>query len=84
MKCIFNKKVSCFLHTHFEIHILLYFWFSEEKRNRSQKFAADVGLPVLSNVLLPKTRGFCLCLETLRNTLDAGFLRCSFSCSYSF
>ncbi|KAH9692814.1 putative 1-acyl-sn-glycerol-3-phosphate acyltransferase 4 [Citrus sinensis] len=45
--------------------------FTEEKRNRSQKFAADVGLPVLTNVLLPKTRGFCLCLETLRNTLDA-------------
>ncbi|XP_022768878.1 probable 1-acyl-sn-glycerol-3-phosphate acyltransferase 4 [Durio zibethinus] len=45
--------------------------FTEEKCRKSQKFAAEVGLPVLTNVLLPKTRGFCLCLETLRDSLDA-------------
>ncbi|KAB5526790.1 hypothetical protein DKX38_020637 [Salix brachista] len=45
--------------------------FSEQKCQRSQKFASEVGLPVLANVLLPKTRGFCLCLEVLQNSLDA-------------
>ncbi|XP_021284288.1 probable 1-acyl-sn-glycerol-3-phosphate acyltransferase 4 [Herrania umbratica] len=45
--------------------------FTEEKCRKSQKFAAEDGLPVLTNVLLPKTRGFCLCLETLRDSLDA-------------
>ncbi|XVF63924.1 hypothetical protein PTKIN_Ptkin09bG0125400 [Pterospermum kingtungense] len=45
--------------------------FTEEKCKKSQKFAAEVGLPVLTNVLLPKTRGFLLCLETLRDSLDA-------------
>lgn len=45
---------------------------SEEKCKRSQKFAAEVGLPALSNVLLPKTRGFSVCLEVLHNSLDAG------------
>ncbi|GLT58073.1 hypothetical protein SLA2020_309970 [Shorea laevis] len=45
--------------------------FTEEKCRRSQDFAAKAGLPVLSNVLLPKTKGFCLCLEALRHTLDA-------------
>jgi hypothetical protein len=27
---------------------------------------------VLANVLLPKTRGFGVCLEVLQNSLDAG------------
>ncbi|KAG4140301.1 hypothetical protein ERO13_D06G009500v2 [Gossypium hirsutum] len=45
--------------------------FTEEKCEKSKKFAAEVGLPVLTNVLLPKTRGFCLCLETLRGSFDA-------------
>ncbi|KAK4859403.1 hypothetical protein QYF36_004844 [Acer negundo] len=45
--------------------------FTEEKCMKSQKFATEVGLPVLDNVLLPKTRGFCVCLETLRSSLDA-------------
>ncbi|KAK8683807.1 hypothetical protein V6N13_039853 [Hibiscus sabdariffa] len=38
----------------------------EEKCVKSHEFAAKVGLPVL-----PKTRGFCLCLRTLGNSLDA-------------
>lgn len=46
---------------------------SEEKCKRCKQYAAEVGLPVLSNVLLPKTRGFCACLEVLRNSLDAGY-----------
>uniref|UniRef100_A0A0D3AQL0 1-acylglycerol-3-phosphate O-acyltransferase n=3 Tax=Brassica oleracea TaxID=3712 RepID=A0A0D3AQL0_BRAOL len=45
--------------------------FTEEKCKRSQKFAAEAGLPTLSNVLLPKTRGFSVCLDALHNSLDA-------------
>ncbi|XP_059636404.1 probable 1-acyl-sn-glycerol-3-phosphate acyltransferase 4 [Cornus florida] len=45
--------------------------FTEEKCKRSQNFAAGNGLPVLKNVLLPKTRGFCTCLEILKGSLDA-------------
>ncbi|CAK9178565.1 unnamed protein product [Ilex paraguariensis] len=45
--------------------------FTEEKCKRSQKFAVENGLPVLKNVLLPKTRGFYACLEILRGSLDA-------------
>ncbi|KAI4316782.1 hypothetical protein L6164_024727 [Bauhinia variegata] len=44
---------------------------NEQKSQNSQKFAAEVGLPVLTNVLLPKTKGFYACLETLRGSLDA-------------
>jgi hypothetical protein len=53
---------------------------SEQKCNSSKKFAAEAGLPVLTNVLLPKTKGFHTCLETLRDSLDAGL----FYNSYSF
>ncbi|XP_057468978.1 probable 1-acyl-sn-glycerol-3-phosphate acyltransferase 4 [Actinidia eriantha] len=45
--------------------------YTEQKCRRSQKFAAENGLPVLKNVLLPKTRGFYACLEILRGSLDA-------------
>ncbi|XP_043712638.1 probable 1-acyl-sn-glycerol-3-phosphate acyltransferase 5 [Telopea speciosissima] len=45
--------------------------FTEQKCIRSQEFAADYGLPILKNVLLPKTKGFYACLENLRNSLDA-------------
>ncbi|KAB5532322.1 hypothetical protein DKX38_018992 [Salix brachista] len=38
---------------------------NEQKCQRSQKFASEVGLPVLKNVVLLKTRGFCLCLEVI-------------------
>lgn len=48
--------------------------FTEQKCIRSQKYAAEKGLPVLNNVLLPKKRGFCTCLEELRSSLDAGLL----------
>ncbi|KAG7590173.1 Phospholipid/glycerol acyltransferase [Arabidopsis suecica] len=48
--------------------------FTQEKCKSSQKFAAEVGLPALSNVLLPKTRGFGVCLEVLHNSLDAGMV----------
>ncbi|MQM05666.1 hypothetical protein Taro_038483 [Colocasia esculenta] len=45
--------------------------FSEQKCIKSQQFAAEHGLPILRNVLLPKTRGFYTCLETLRCSIDA-------------
>ncbi|GMY28477.1 probable 1-acyl-sn-glycerol-3-phosphate acyltransferase 4 isoform X4 [Fagus crenata] len=45
--------------------------FTEEKCKKSKKFAAEAGLPVLKNVLLPKTRGFCACLKALQGTLNA-------------
>ncbi|CAA6667470.1 unnamed protein product [Spirodela intermedia] len=46
-------------------------WLAEQKCISSQKFAAENGLPILKNVLLPKTRGFYACFETLRSSLDA-------------
>lgn len=45
--------------------------FTEQKCKRNQELAAKNGLPVLKNVLLPKTKGFYTCLEILRGSLDA-------------
>ncbi|KAL5053906.1 hypothetical protein RYX36_034588 [Vicia faba] len=45
--------------------------FTEQKCLRSQKYAAEQGLPILKNVLLPKTKGFCTCLQELRGSLIA-------------
>lgn len=45
--------------------------FTNEKCRKSQKFANENGLPVLKNLLLPKTRGLHTCLEVLRGSLDA-------------
>ncbi|KAL2318669.1 hypothetical protein Fmac_032545 [Flemingia macrophylla] len=45
--------------------------YTDQKSKNSQKFAAEAGLPVLTNVLLPKTKGFHACLEALRGSLDA-------------
>nr|GMC50415.1 probable 1-acyl-sn-glycerol-3-phosphate acyltransferase 4 [Ipomoea batatas]GME10181.1 probable 1-acyl-sn-glycerol-3-phosphate acyltransferase 4 [Ipomoea batatas] len=45
--------------------------FTEQKCIRSQKFAAENGFPVMKNVLLPKSKGFTACLDTLRHSLDA-------------
>ncbi|PWA60285.1 lysophosphatidyl acyltransferase 4 [Artemisia annua] len=45
--------------------------FTEQKCVKSQQFAAENGLPILKNVLLPKTRGFHACVEILRGSLDA-------------
>ncbi|KAA8545940.1 hypothetical protein F0562_020609 [Nyssa sinensis] len=45
--------------------------FTEQKCIKSQKYAAEKGLPILKNVLLPKAKGFCACLEDLRGNLDA-------------
>ncbi|KAK4793546.1 hypothetical protein SAY86_023981 [Trapa natans] len=45
--------------------------FSEQKCLRNRKYAAENGLPVLTHVLLPKTKGFYACLEELRASLDA-------------
>lgn len=45
--------------------------FTEQKCRRSQQFAEEHGLPVLNNVLLPRTKGFASCLALLRGSLDA-------------
>ncbi|XP_020235433.1 probable 1-acyl-sn-glycerol-3-phosphate acyltransferase 4 [Cajanus cajan] len=45
--------------------------YTDKKSKNSQKFAAEAGLPVLTNVLLPKTKGFHACLKALRDSLDA-------------
>ncbi|KAG6671136.1 hypothetical protein I3843_Q013400 [Carya illinoinensis] len=45
--------------------------FTEEKCKKSRKFAAEAKLPMMFNVLLPKTKGFCFCLEALRGSLNA-------------
>ncbi|KAI4295306.1 hypothetical protein L6164_035366 [Bauhinia variegata] len=46
--------------------------FTEQKCLRSEKYAAEHGLPGLTNVLLPKTKGFCTSLQELRASLSAG------------
>lgn len=73
--CILHRSMYMILETS-SLQQVLTFRFviccSEEKCEKSKKFAAEVGLPVLTNVLLPKTKGFCLCLETLRGSFDAG------------
>ncbi|PSS19167.1 1-acyl-sn-glycerol-3-phosphate acyltransferase [Actinidia chinensis var. chinensis] len=45
--------------------------FAEHKCIKSQKYAAENGLPILKNVLLPKTKGLFACLEELKESLDA-------------
>ncbi|KAE9600070.1 hypothetical protein Lal_00046178 [Lupinus albus] len=45
--------------------------YTEESSEASQKFAAKVGLPILTNVLLPKSKGFNACLLALRDSMDA-------------
>jgi len=46
----------------------------EKKRDRGNLFAKENGLPELTNVLQPRTRGFVTCLSHLRPSLDAGTL----------
>ncbi|KAL6610454.1 hypothetical protein ACP70R_040423 [Stipagrostis hirtigluma subsp. patula] len=45
--------------------------YTEKKCIRSQEYAAEHGLPILKNVLLPKTKGFNCCLQELRSSIDA-------------
>lgn len=45
--------------------------YTEQKCIKSQQFAAENGLPILNNVLIPKTKGFYACVEGLRSSLDA-------------
>lgn len=52
--------------------IMLFFWYSEQKCTSSQKYASENGLPIMKNVLLPKSKGFCACLGELRDSMDAG------------
>ncbi|XP_031479553.1 probable 1-acyl-sn-glycerol-3-phosphate acyltransferase 5 isoform X1 [Nymphaea colorata] len=44
--------------------------YTEQKCLRSQQHAKENGLPILKHVLLPKTKGFSVCTELLRNSLD--------------
>ncbi|XWS68165.1 hypothetical protein CRYUN_Cryun04dG0068000 [Craigia yunnanensis] len=46
-------------------------YINEQKCLRSKKYAAENGLPILKNLLLPKSKGFYACLEDLRSSLDA-------------
>ncbi|GKV26558.1 hypothetical protein SLEP1_g35840 [Rubroshorea leprosula] len=57
--------------------------FSEQKCIRNQKYAAENGLPIMKNVLLPKSKGFSACLEELRGSLDAGFVFFLILCSFA-
>ncbi|XP_062092927.1 probable 1-acyl-sn-glycerol-3-phosphate acyltransferase 5 [Humulus lupulus] len=45
--------------------------YTEQKCIRSQRYAAENGLPILNNVLIPKTKGFFSCLEGLRGSINA-------------
>ncbi|KAL5203095.1 hypothetical protein ABZP36_014047 [Zizania latifolia] len=45
--------------------------YTEKKCIKSQEYAAEHGLPILNNVLLPKTKGFNCCLQELRGSIDA-------------
>lgn len=45
--------------------------YTEEKCMKSQQYAGENGLPIMKNVLLPKTKGFYACLEALGSSLDA-------------
>ncbi|KAJ1382983.1 Phospholipid/glycerol acyltransferase [Sesbania bispinosa] len=45
--------------------------FTEQKCLRSQKYATEQGLPILKNILLPKTKGFYTCMQELRGSLTA-------------
>ncbi|XP_006654607.1 probable 1-acyl-sn-glycerol-3-phosphate acyltransferase 5 [Oryza brachyantha] len=45
--------------------------YTEKKCTKSQEYAAQHGLPILNNVLLPKTKGFHCCLQELRGSIDA-------------
>lgn len=72
--------LATLMFTPFNINLLFAFSYSEEKCKKSQKFAAEAGLPILANVLLPKTKGFSFCLEALRGSLDAGSFTKLYSC----
>uniref|UniRef100_A0A0D3EUS8 1-acylglycerol-3-phosphate O-acyltransferase n=3 Tax=Oryza TaxID=4527 RepID=A0A0D3EUS8_9ORYZ len=45
--------------------------YTEKKCIKSQEYASEHGLPILKNVLLPKTKGFLCCLQELKSSLDA-------------
>ncbi|KAJ0967691.1 hypothetical protein J5N97_024608 [Dioscorea zingiberensis] len=71
---IMRKKLSAFKDPKDPLWLALFpegTDYTEQKCLKSQQFAAENGLPILKNVLIPKTKGFCACLESLRNTLDA-------------
>ncbi|CAG8644125.1 8155_t:CDS:2 [Funneliformis caledonium] len=42
--------------------------FTQKKLQESQAFARERGLPILQNLLLPRTKGFVACVRQLKNT----------------
>ncbi|WOL18090.1 hypothetical protein Cni_G26883 [Canna indica] len=73
-KSAMQKKLLSFKDPHDPLWLVVFpegTDYTEKKCVKSQQFAAENGLPILQNVLLPKTKGFCACLESLRNSLDA-------------
>lgn len=45
--------------------------FTEQKCLRSQRFAQENNLPIMKNLLLPRTKGFSSCSALLRGSIDA-------------
>ncbi|KAH7689732.1 1-acylglycerol-3-phosphate O-acyltransferase protein [Dioscorea alata] len=71
---IMKKKLSAFKDPKDPLWLALFpegTDYTEQKCLKSQQFAAENNLPILKNVLIPKTKGFYACLESLRNTLNA-------------
>ncbi|WOL12979.1 putative 1-acyl-sn-glycerol-3-phosphate acyltransferase 5 isoform X1 [Canna indica] len=69
-----REKLSSFKDPHDPLWLVVFpegTDYTEKKCIKSQQFAAENGLPILKNSLLPKTKGFFACLEALRNSLDA-------------
>lgn len=72
LKCIVLIGCYCKVSWVDIIYLFMLFLYSEQKCLRSQKYASENGLPIMKNVLLPKSKGFCACLEELRDSIDAG------------
>lgn len=45
--------------------------FTEEKLKQAQEFATTAGLPVPKNTLVPRTKGFVMCVENMREFVPA-------------
>jgi hypothetical protein len=76
---VHGQQYSASVRTYCALYLQFYFvdadkwsFLSEKKCIRSQQYAAEHGLPILENVLLPKTKGFNCCLQELRGSIDAG------------
>lgn len=71
---IMGKKLSSFKDSRDPLWLVVFpegTDYTEKKCIKSQQFASENGLPILKNLLIPKTKGFFACLEALSNSLDA-------------